>query len=450
MRIIRIINLRAFLSVTVCLLVGCARAVIDEPVVNPTVGLAAPATVPIPEPVSIPPAEPEPAETVLPPKHEDIWDRVRAGFALPNLNSSRVDYYENWYRSRPEFLRHLSARANRYLFHIIGEVEKRGMPTEIALLPAVESAFKPKAYSRAHASGLWQFIPVTGRRFGLKQNWWYDERRDVLSATRAALDYLQLLHEQFDGDWFLALAAYNAGEYRVSRAVVYNRKRRRPVTFEHLRLKNETKAYVPKLLAFRNLVVDSERLGLPFRPIPNQPYFAEVKVDYQIDLRTVVKLAGIERNEFFALNPGFKRWATDPTGPHRLLVPIHAKSTLEQQLAALPPSRRMRWDRHRIRSGDTLSGIAKRYGVDVAELRRSNRLKGNLIRAGHDLIIPVSSAAINTEPRGNRVFHQVQSGDTLWMIARKYRVYIKQLTKWNALRANDVLRPGQRIVVYRN
>jgi len=450
---IRITNkLRAFTLITVCLLVGCTRPVVDQPTVNPA--LESTARVPVsrlataPSDILSPETQPTKATHAL--GYEDIWDRVRDGFALPELNSPRVRYYEHWYRSRPEFLEHLSARAGRYLFHIIEEVEKRGMPTELALLPAVESAFKPTAYSRAHASGLWQFIPATGRRFGLKQNWWYDERRDVLSATGAALDYLQILHDEFDGDWFLALAGYNAGEHRVSRAITYNRKRSRPTTFEHLRLKAETKAYVPKLLALRNLVASSEQDGLPFGPIPNRPYFAELKLDYQIDLRTVAELAGIHRNEFFALNPGFKRWASDPDGPHRLLVPVSAKPGLEEQLASLPPGKRLRWDRHRIRRGETLSAIARRYGVGVSALRRSNRVEGAFIRAGGDLMIPVSSAAIHTKPGGSRVFHRVEAGDTLWRIAKRYRVYVKQLAKWNAMRTNDILRPGQRIVVYQN
>ncbi len=434
-----------FFLLAVSLLAGCVHtSVVPPPPSDPVVAVPEPAAQPEASPKPAP--APPPAATV---RYADTWARLRAGFALPDLDSPKVTYYERWYRARPEFLRRLSTRASPYLFHIIEEVEKRDMPMEIALLPAVESAFNPKAYSHAHASGLWQFIPSTGRRFGLEQNWWYDERRDVLSATRAALDYLELLHNEFDGDWFLALAAYNAGEYKVARAMAYNRKRKRPATFQHLRLKPETKSYVPKLLALRNLVAASDS-ALPFQPIPNQPYFAEVTLDYQVDLRTAARLAGMDRRDFLQLNPGFKRWATPPDGPHRLLVPVHAKTELQQQLATLPANQRMRWERHLIRRGDTLSGIARRYGIDLGTLRRSNGLNSHLIRAGHHLMIPISSASITSSDRGNRIVHHVVSGDTLWTIARKYRVYIKQLTRWNAIRANDLLRPGQRILVYRN
>lgn len=444
-------RLRAILLLIIIgALPGCARTVVNDATTSVV-------DEPIDEETTPPSVSDRPILTGFPASarsshgdYENVWDRLRDGFALPDLNTSRVRYYQDWYRSRPEFLTHLSARARRYLFHITEEVEQRGLPAELALLPAVESAFKPRAYSRAHASGLWQFIPATGRRFGLEQDWWYDERRDVVSATKAALDYLEILAEEFDGDWFLALAAYNAGEHRVRRAMNHNRKRKRPTSFQALRLKAETKSYVPKLLALRNLVAEAEHNPLPFHPIPNQPYFAQLEIDYQIDLRTVFNLAGIEESEFFALNPGFKRWASAPDGPHRFLVPVHAEPGLKQALDEVPPSQRLRWDRHRIRRGETLSGISKRYGVDISALRRSNRLKGSYIRAGNDLMIPVSTAAINARAHNPRVVHRVRPGDTLWQIARQYGVYVKQLARWNGMRPNELLRPGRRIVIYRN
>ncbi len=388
-----------------------------------------------------------------PPEYDDLWDRVRAGFALPELRNEHVEYYERWHRDRPEYVERMVGRASRYLYFVVEEVQKRGMPMEIALLPAIESAFKPYAYSRARAAGLWQFIPSTGTHYGLKQNWWYDGRRDVVSATRAALDYLEKLHNEFHGDWFLALAAYNAGERRVQQAIQYNVRRGRPAGFAHLRLKPETLRYVPKLIAVRNIVDDPARYGLALARIPNEPFFAEVDAGDQIDIGVIALKAGLDEDELRQLNPGFKRWATDPSGPHRLLVPYDKVDAVEQVLAELTPNQRMRWAHYRVRRGDTLSRIAHVHGVSVNAIQRANGLRGTRIRAGADLLIPVSYqtiAAIDRAKPSGPTVHKVRSGDTLWGIARRYNVYIGQLTRWNAIKANDVLRLGQKIVVYEN
>lgn len=388
--------------------------------------------------------------------YTDLWQRIRDGFHLPPLENKYVDYYRKWYAERPEYIAKLAERAQPYLFYIAEEVEKRGMPTEIALLPAIESAYKPKAYSRAHASGLWQFIPSTGRRYDLKMTWWYDGRRDVIEATRAALDYLEYLHKEFEGDWFHALAAYNAGEGSVRYAIKKNKSRGSTTHYQHLRLKSETRRYVPKLIALKEIIDHPERFGVDLVALPNQPFFTSVDTLGQIDLNIVQDLSGMSSRELQRLNPAFKRWATDPDGPHRLLIPISKSRTVKEGLASLPASARLKWGHYKIKRGDTLGQIARKYGVSVQALQRSNKLNGTFIRAGKDLLIPLSSRAmssatsISAGTSVNPVIHRVRSGDTLWGIARRYNVYISQLARWNSIKANDLLRLGQNIVVHMN
>ncbi len=388
--------------------------------------------------------------------YADLWERIRAGFRLPPIHNATVRRYERWYAARPRYVAHMVERARRYLYYIVEQVEARGMPTEIALLPAIESAYKPLAYSRARAAGLWQFIPSTGRLYGLRQNWWYDGRRDVIQATEAALNYLEKLHRQFDGDWHLALAAYNAGERRIERSMAHNARRGRATDYQSLRrLKRETRHYVPKLIAVVNIVADPAAHGLTLPPIPNRPYFDIVPLPGQVDLGVVAKAAGIPVRELHALNPGFRRWATDPEGPHRLLVPVAKREAVVTALAKLPPEHRMQYARYVVRRGDTLGGIARRHRVTVGALRRTNKLRGHLIRAGQNLLIPLSArrlAAARTPPaagRGRPIIHRVRRGETLYAIARRYNVYVRQLARWNGIEVDGVLRMGQRLKIIR-
>lgn len=390
------------------------------------------------------------------PTQADLWQRIRDGFQLPPLTNKYVDYYRKWYAERPEYIARLADRAQPYLFYIVEEVEKRGMPTEIALLPAIESAYKPTAYSRAHASGLWQFIPSTARSYGLKMSWWYDGRRDVIDATRAALDYLEFLHKEFEGDWFHAIAAYNAGEGSVQYAINKNKSRGTATHFQHLRLRSETRRYVPKLVAFKEIIEQPERFGIDLAAIPNQPFFDTVDTLGQIDLNVVQDVSGMSTRELQHLNPAFRRWATDPDGPHRLLIPVSKSKSVKDGLASLPASARLKWGHYKIKRGDTLSQIARKYGISVRTLQRSNNLNGTFIRAGKDLLIPLSSGTIsyaaNTSvtTEANPVIHRVRSGDTLWGIARYYNVYLNQLARWNSIGTNDLLHLGQNILVYKN
>lgn len=388
----------------------------------------------------------------------DIFERIRAGFTLTDVEHASIDRELDWFARHPAYLDRTFKRGERYLYHIVKEIEARGMPLELALLPVVESAFNPVAYSRARASGLWQFIPATGRRYGLKQNWYYDGRRDVIAATTAALDYLQFLHDEFEGDWLLAVAAYNCGEMNVMRAIKHNRAVGKPTDFFSLKLPRETRAYVPKLLAMRRIVGDPASHGLAFAPIPNQPYFAKVDTAGQLDLQVAAELAELQKEELLALNPAFNHWVTDPDGPHHLLVPVDREEKLMAGLAELPPEKRVRIVYHRVRPGDTLGEIARKYGVSVAALRSTNKLRGTLIHPGQDLLIAGAPPSGNArfvaapeaaEPRSTTRTaslggkHKVRRGDTLWSIARAHGVSLDRLAKTNGLQRNGTLSIGQ-------
>jgi len=399
--------------------------------------------------------------------YTNIWARMRAGFTLPPLDSHLIARHEQWFASNPEYMFRMVDRAQRYLYYIVEEVNARGMPMEIALLPAIESSYKPHAYSRARAAGLWQFIPSTGRKYGLKMNWWYDGRRDVMASTQAALDYLEKLYNDFDGDWFLALAAYNAGEGKIGRAIEYNRTRGKPTDFPALtRIKWETKNYVPRLMAMVNIVRDPQKYGVTLASIPNQPYFTVVETDRQVDLGVVAELVNLDIHDLHNINPGYSRWATDPDGPHKLLVPVDKKDALVEGLNQLPETERVQWRQHTVQRGETLSEIGRRYGVSVSAIRQANRMHSNLIRAKQSLVIPVSSRALTprvTTVRTSRpkptvaradtagdqlIVHRVRRGDTLWSIARRYGVLVQNLIEWNLLDPSAVLKLGQRIKIW--
>ena len=391
--------------------------------------------------------------TVAAPAAGDLFERMRTGFAIDDVDHATVEREVRWYASHPTYLDRTFKRGERYLYHIVNEIEARKMPLELALLPVVESAFNPVAYSRARASGLWQFIPGTGRRYDLKQNWYYDGRRDVVAATTAALDYLQFLSEEFEGDWLLAIAAYNCGEANISRAVARNRKAGKPTDFFSLKLPRETRAYVPKLLAMRRIVNDPATHGLEFAPIPNEPYFAQIDVAGQIDLHVAAELAELAPEELLALNPAFNHWVTDPDGPYQLLVPVDRQARFTEAVAALPPEKRVRVVYHHVRKGDTLGGIADKYGVSIAAIKTTNKIRGTLIRPGQDLLItaaPTSMAAATPttllaarEPRNSSDKHIVRRGDTLWSIARSHGVTMESIASSNGLSSDDTLAVGQ-------
>ena len=396
--------------------------------------------------------------------YDDLFDRMRAGFAFDEVQEPAIDQQLAWFEHNPDYLERVFQRAQRYLYHVVTEVEARGMPLEFALLPVVESAYEPFAYSVSRAAGLWQFIPGTGVRFGLKQDWWYDGRRDVIESTRAALDYLQALHDQFDGDWLLAIAAYNVGELAVQRAIDYNRALGKPTDFWHLNLPAETRVYVPKLLAMKRLMAEPERYGLDFAAIPNEPYFAVIDTGSQLQLTVAAQLAGTSYDELVALNPGYNRWATDPGGPHRMLVPIDNADAFEAALKTLAPEDRMRYETHVVAKRETLAAIARQYGTTAAVLARINDLPGGQATAGETIKIPsinvqlpdkvlLAAARVDrpeTDTGGrnrHQIVYRVRAGETLSSIARRHGMPVSTLARLNNLGTGDPLIKGQRLVI---
>ena len=395
---------------------------------------------------------------------DNVWDRVRAGFSLAEqADHPRLLAQLRWYQSHDKYLDRVVERAEPFLHYIMNEVEARGMPAELVLLPIVESAFQPFAYSHGRAAGIWQFIPSTGKIYGLKQNWWYDGRRDVYASTQAALKYLENLSREFNGDWLHALAAYNSGSGTVRRAIRKNKRRGRPTDFWSLDLPRETEAYVPKLLALKRLVADPAAHNISLRCVEDIPYFETVDTGSQIDLAMAAELADLDLETLYRLNPGYNRWATDPYGPHQLLVPVDHADMLREGLAEVPADQRIKWKRHKIRNGETLSHIADRYSISVSNLKRTNNLRSNSIRAGRHLLIPVASRKLsdynltayqrkktlqNIRRKGTRVVHIVQPGETFWELSRKYNVSTRSLARWNGMATRDPLRAGQKLVIW--
>ncbi|MBS1172973.1 MAG: LysM repeat-containing protein [Proteobacteria bacterium] len=325
---------------------------------------------------------------------DDLWERIRNGFAMPDLDSALVAKQQAYYLNHPQYLVRLTERSRRYLHHIVEEIEKRGMPMELALLPMVESAFNPMAYSRARASGLWQFIPSTGRNYQLKQDWWVDQRRDIVASTSAALDYLQMIY-QMHGDWHLALASYNWGEGAVGRAIEKNRAKGLPTDYANLSMPDETRNYVPKLLALKNIVAQSEVLGVGLAPIPNQPYFATIKKPGDIDIALAAELAEMPVREFVALNPGFNRPVV--TGQAKLVLPADKVETF---LANLEDHDKplVSWTDYTLKRGEKIDQVAARFGLSGSRLRQINGLGARTkLAAGRTLLVPKGGAPVAGE-----------------------------------------------------
>jgi membrane-bound lytic murein transglycosylase D len=394
---------------------------------------------------------PEPEAAV----QNDLWSRIRSGFAMRDLDSKLVAKHEKWYANRPDYVARITDRARRYLFYITEEVERRGMPSEIALLPMIESAFNPGAYSISRASGIWQFIPSTGKKFGMQQNWWYDGRRDIISATNGALDYLQSLHDMF-GDWELALAAYNCGEGGVKRAQARNRKRGLPVNYTSLKLPRETRNYVPKLLAIKNIVADPARFALQLQDIPNKPYFAAVATTKHIDVKLAAELADISIEEFAALNPAHNRPVILQDNADLILLPVEKMETFRSNLESYDKPL-VTWQSYQPKKGERLDKLAPRFGLSVENLKSVNGLtsRGN-VSTGQTLLVPINGEEAEAEfetfnmhlaadDYSRSIKHKVRRGDTLSGLARRYRVSIDKLRQWNG--PLKVIRIGQVIRV---
>jgi membrane-bound lytic murein transglycosylase D len=404
-----------------------------------------------------------PPDSVVVARQPDLFGRLRGGFQLSDVQEPAVASQLNWFANHPDFLERTWGRASLWLYYIVSQVEERKMPSELALLPVIESAFEPYAYSRARAAGLWQFISDTGRRFGLKQDYWYDGRRDPIEATRAALDYLQALHDEFNGDWLLAIAAYNCGELAVERAIERNQRQGKPTDFWHLKLPNETRGYVPELLAMRRLVSNPERYGLDFSPIPNEPYFVTIQTGGQIDLQVVADLSGVTVEDLYELNPAFHRWATDPTGPYHLLVPADSSEGLQQAVLQLTPEQRMRVAHYTVRHGDTIASIATHFHTKPDVIREINDLEPTELPVidttlrvpSPDIQLPekAARAALLADAPPGRLrrhggkpsIHVVRRGDTLYALAQRLGTDPQTLAQINGLNPSDRLRAGQKL-----
>jgi membrane-bound lytic murein transglycosylase D len=342
-----------------------------------------------------PPAVAAPAQNddqMAPLLHEvaqdDLWQRIRNGFSLAELDSPLIAKHEQWYANRPDYVSRMTERAGRYLYFILEEVEKRGMPTEVALLPMIESAYNPSAYSIANASGIWQFIPSTGKDYGMKQNWWYDGRRDILSATRGALDYLQRLHDMF-GDWQLALAAYNWGEGAVQRAQERNRARGLPTDYASLTMPEETRNYIPKLVAVKNIIASPWNFGLTLSSVPNQPYFTAVTTTEHMDVKVAAKLANISMEEFLALNPAHNRPVMLQHNTNTILLPVDKVDDFYRNLEHNDQPL-VSWQGYQTRKGERLDKLAPRFGLTVEKLISINGLSARAkTSSGQTLLVPM-------------------------------------------------------------
>jgi len=457
--------LRLRTSLVLCLaaaLTACATTAPSPAPPEPAPVVATPAPPPAPLPVATPPADTiftaaaDADLEALPKPAGDLWERIVAGYAIPDINGLLVEKWERWYAERPDYVARMVERSRRYLYHIVTEVNDRGMPTEIALLPMVESAFNPVAMSTSRASGIWQFIPSTGKHYGLTQDFWMDSRRDVLAGTDKALTYLNKLHGDFD-DWQLALAGYNWGEGNVAKAVARNRAMGLPTTYQYLPMPAETANYLPKLQAIKNIVRDPEKFGLVLGDIPDAPYFAVVKTKRKMDTKFAAELAEMSLEDFLALNPQHNRPVIAGADEQTLLLPIDNAEIFAAKLE-LTDQPTVSWQAYRMRPNETLPQVAAKYGMSVETLRAVNGIGAKAkVPAGYTMLVPsqsasteavasLSAAVFTTVPSGRTFYYTAKRGDRLSVIAVRYGVTVQELKAWNGI-SSDALAAGQKVRV---
>lgn len=382
-----------------------------------------------------------------------LWSYMQARFEIEPVDNKRVEREVKKILKYKKHLYKVTRRAAPYMHHIVSTFEEYDLPIDLALLPAVESGYNPYAYSPAHASGLWQFMPATGRIYGLSRTRWYDSRRDVASSTLAAARFLKDLGKEFDNDWLLSLAAYNAGPGAVRKAIKKNIKRGRPVDFWHLDLPKETKSYVPRLLAYQYIINNADLLNVKLHPIDNEPFFKRVALSEPTSISRIAKAAEMSLRGLKSLNPGFR---TGNTGPHNqsILLPIEKTSDFTTKLAAQPKIAATEYAllKHKIKPGETLGHIAQKYAVSTKQLRATNKLRGNRIRAGKYLLIPTKLASLadfDTPTNGARkISYRIKSGDSLWKIAKQHKITTKELARWNGLSTRTRIKPGKSLTIW--
>lgn len=392
----------------------------------------------------------------------DLWERIRRGLALPDLNDELVRQHEQWYLSRPDYIQRMTERSSRYLFHIVEEIEARGLPMELALLPFIESAFNPQAVSSARAAGMWQFMPATGASFDLKQNAFRDDRRDVLASTRAALDYLEQLHARF-GDWHLALAAYNWGQGNVSRAITRNQRAGLPTGYGDLIMPAETRHYVPKLQAVKNIVANPARYSATLPDIGNHPFFDTVAIERDMDVAVIARLAEVEEADVRALNPSLKQPVVMAAGTPQVLLPWDNAVIFQRKLQAYSGPLAS-WTAWVVPSTMTVAQAAERVGMSEAELRKANAIPPRMrLRAGSSLIVPRNgkldrdvpahvadngTLSLQPEVTTRRVVVKARKGENVARLARRYGLSAASVAEWNRLSVGSSLKTGQRVTLH--
>lgn len=402
-----------------------------------------------------------PVKELAPPR--DLWERIRRGFGIPNLENDLVRDREQWYVARPEYMTRMSERSSKYMFHIVEELERRNMPSELALLPFIESAFNPQAVSSAKAAGMWQFIPSTGKHFSLKQNMFRDDRRDVLASTRAALDYLQKLYGMFD-DWQLALAAYNWGEGSVTRAIAKNKKAGLPTGYSDLSMPPETRLYIPKLQAVKNMVAEPDKLGARLPDIPNHPYFQTVPITRDIDVSLAAKLANVKIEDFKALNPSANRPVILASGTPQILLPWDNATIFEMGMESYKSDQLATWTAWVAPKTMTPAEAAKQVGMSEAELRSVNHIPPRmLVKSGSTLLVQrhkdkaadvtiqvADNAQLSLTPEIvlNKTHVKAVKGDTVASVAKRYKINPNIVAEWNKTAVTSTFKPGQQVVLF--
>ena len=393
----------------------------------------------------------------------NLWDYIANQQALGIKNNPRIQVQLDWFKKHPDYLTRISGRAQPYLYLVVEEIKKEGLPIEIALLPIVESGYYPFSYSHGTAVGIWQFIPSTGRLYGLELDWWHEDRRHILNSTRAAVRYLKDLGQMFNGDWMLAIAAYNAGPGRIQNAIKINQKMGKQTDYWSLDLPKETEKYIPKLLALTMIVKEPEKFGQELSLIDNSRLLEVVELNSQFDLALIAQWTGLSIDEIYTFNPGLRRWATPVSLPYELLLPVSVVRSFEDNLINAGEVPRISWARHQIKSGDSLIYLAKKYKTSVEQIRSVNELQSDLIRIGDYLIVPVAQkidgyyslsekqrekSRLNNEKNAEKIIYKVVSGDSLWKIAVQFDTNVNNLVRWNQIDPSNPLSIGREIVIW--
>ena len=397
----------------------------------------------------------------IPKGYDNIWQRIRAGYGLPAVpdnaaTNKALEAQIHFYTSNKNYFSKVTEQSEPYLHYVVTQMQAANIPLELALLPFVESAYNPSATSPGNA-GMWQLAAATGRNFGLKQNSWYDGRKDVVASTDAAIRLLNKLHSMFDDDWLLAIAAYNAGEGTIQQAINKNRRAGKPTDFWSLQLNHTTTGYIPQLLALAKIVANPERYDFQLAEIPDTPYFVKINVDNQINLAEAARDTHIDVAQLKKLNAGYNGWLTDPTGPHQLLVPVADAASFTLTLDNLPKRPIQKWQDHLVKKGDTLSAIAQHYAVDQNSIRSVNNLKTNSLSVGQHLQIPLTpgglapeKAIAESQPEKNTTqnnYYTVKPGESLWSIAKAQKTSVATLAQLNNMDSQAALKPGQKLLV---